>query len=46
MGDLYLTFAEPPAAAHALEMTMNVYGHVRLDAQREALEHLRDLFDD
>jgi integrase len=26
----------------ALEMTMNVYGHVNLDAQRAALDHLDD----
>jgi integrase len=24
----------------AMEMTMNVYGHVNLDAQRQALGHL------
>jgi integrase len=26
----------------AIEMTMNVYGHVNLDAQRAALDHLDD----
>ncbi len=26
----------------AIEMTMNVYGHVNLDAQRRALAHLDD----
>ena len=30
----------------ALEMTMNVYGHVVLDAQREALTQLNDLLDE
>jgi integrase len=29
----------------AVEMTMNVYGHVVLDAQREALTQLNDLLD-
>lgn len=28
-----------------LDMTMNVYGHVSLDAQREALDKLDDLMD-
>jgi len=26
----------------AMEMTMNVYGHVNLDSQRDALDHLDD----
>ncbi|HEX6335915.1 MAG TPA: tyrosine-type recombinase/integrase [Jiangellaceae bacterium] len=30
----------------AVEMTMNVYGHVVLDAQREALTQLNDLLDE
>lgn len=30
----------------ALEMTMNVYGHVVLDSQREALTQLNDLLDE
>lgn len=30
----------------AIEMTMNVYGHVALDTQREALGRLDDLLDD
>jgi integrase len=30
----------------ALELTMNVYGHVALDDQREALDRLNGLLDD
>jgi hypothetical protein len=29
----------------AMEMTMNVYGHMALDAQREALDKLNDLLE-
>jgi integrase len=29
----------------AMEMTMNVYGHVNLDTQRSALNHLEQLSD-
>ena len=34
------------AGHSALEMTMNVYGHVTLDDKREALEKLGDLFEE
>jgi len=34
-------------AGHStIEMTMNVYGHVTLDENREALDLLGDLFED
>ncbi|WP_148573441.1 tyrosine-type recombinase/integrase [Nocardioides caldifontis] len=34
------------AGHSALEMTMNVYGHVTLDDKREALDRVHDLLDD
>jgi integrase len=34
-------------AGHAaLEMTMNVYGHVNLESRRQALDKLAGLFDE
>ncbi|MDT7548073.1 MAG: hypothetical protein QOE84_467, partial [Actinomycetota bacterium] len=49
---LLLSMGAPPRVVmeivghSALEMTMNVYGHVDLDSRREALDRLADLFDD
>jgi integrase len=46
---LLLSLGVPPrvvmeiAGHSALEMTMNVYGHVDLDSRREALGRLADL---
>ena len=34
------------AGHSALEMTMNVYGHVTLDDKRDALDRLGDLFEE
>jgi integrase len=49
---LLLSLGVPPRVVmeivghSALEMTMNVYGHVALDDQREALDRLNGLLDD
>jgi integrase len=49
---LLLSMGAPPRVVmeivghSALEMTMNVYGHVELDTRREALDRLADLLDD
>jgi integrase len=49
---LLLSLGVPPrvvmeiAGHSALEMTMNVYGHVALDDQRQALDRLNGLLDD
>lgn len=48
---LLLSLGTPPRVVmqivghSTMDMTMNVYGHVSLDAQREALEKLDDLMD-
>lgn len=47
---LLLSMGAPPRVVmeivghSALEMTMNVYGHVNLDSRRDALDRLADLF--